>query len=620
MQNPSPSDYRPALELKRPSERNRPSNSEQANEKQQAPEKKAARPSPEVFARILRLARPEAKLLGWGTLFLAIGSAANLAFPQAMKVVIDEALAARSTAKVNQAALLMAGLFLVQGVAVSVRHFLFALAGERAVNRLRKQLFERVLSQEIGFFDQRRTGELTSRLSSDTTVLQGAVSGNISMVLRNAVLVVGGIALLVYTSPKLTLVMLSVVPPVAFGAVAYGRRVRKLAREVQDALARSGEVADESISGIRTVRSFAAEKAEVARYGAAVTEALALARKRIVAAATFMGGSSFFAYSSAVLVLWYGGRLVMDGSMTVGGLTSFIVYSMFVAFSLGTLSDLWAEFMKAGGASERVFELLDRVPAIPIEGGLRPTQIEGRVEFEKVAFAYPSRSDVQVLSGFELTLAPGEHVALVGPSGAGKSTLAALLVRLYDPQAGRVLLDGVDLRTLDPVWLRQQIGVVSQEPLLFSTNIAENIRYGRPEATDAEVEAAAKAAYAHDFITRFPEGYQTLVGERGVQLSGGQKQRVAIARALLKNPRLIILDEATSALDAESEHLVREALQVLMKGRTTLVIAHRLSTIVGADRVLVVEGGQIVQSGRHSDLLEQGGLYRRLVDRQVMAR
>jgi ATP-binding cassette subfamily B protein len=572
-----------------------------------------------TLRRLLSLARPEARTLLAGTFFLVIGSGMSLLYPQKMRQIIDEALGARDRAMIDRIALGMALIFAVQSLAVALRYYLFTTAGERVVTRLRQTLFASLMSQEVAFFDERKTGELTNRLASDTTVLQNTVSSNISMVLRNAVQALGGIAMLFYTSPALTLVMLAVVPPVAMGAVIYGRRVRKLSKEVQDALAASSEVAEESLSGVRTVRSFAAEKSEVARYRSAVEKSFELARKRIRQSSTFMAVASFSGFSAAAAVFWYGGRLVVDGSLTVGGLTSFLVYSMFVAFALGALTELWADFMRASGASERVFELMDRQPTIPASGGERLAHTEGRVQLQDVRFTYPARPDVPVLQGIELNIEPGEVVAIVGPSGSGKSTIASLLGRLYDPQGGRILLDGKDLKELDPEWLRQQIGVVAQEPLLFSSSIADNIRYGKAGASMAEIEAAAKAANAHDFITRFPERYDTLVGERGVQLSGGQKQRVAIARAMLKDPRLLILDEATSALDAESEHLVKEALDRLMKGRTTLIIAHRLSTVMDADRVMVLEGGKIVQSGSHTALMGQDGLYRRLVERQFVA-
>ncbi|MEI8256703.1 MAG: ATP-binding cassette domain-containing protein, partial [Deltaproteobacteria bacterium] len=396
-------------------------------------------------------------------------------------------------------------------------------------------------------------------------------------------------------------------------------RVRKLSRDVQDALADASQVAEESIAGIRTVRSFAAEAIERARYGRSVDASYSIARHRVISTGTFMGFATFLGYAAAAMVLWYGGRLVVAGRLTVGGLTSFLVYTIMVAFSLGSLSELWSDVMKAAGAAERVFALLDQPPTMSAGGAVRVEQIEGAIAFEQVVFAYPTRPDAPVLHGLDVTITAGEVVALVGPSGAGKSTIASLLSRLYDPDAGRITLDGRDLRDYDPDWLRRRVGVVSQEPILFSSTIRENIRYGRPDATDAEIEDAARAANAHDFVTRFPRGYDTPVGERGVQLSGGQKQRVAIARAVLKNPRILVLDEATSALDAESEHLVQEALDRLMTGRTTLVIAHRLSTVVGADRVLVLDGGRLVQSGSHRGLMGEDGLYRRLVERQFVA-
>ncbi|RKG63191.1 ATP-binding cassette domain-containing protein [Corallococcus sp. CA054B] len=569
--------------------------------------------------RLLALARPELGTLLVATVFLFISSGASLVYPQGVRILIDEALNAKNRGLIDKAALVMLAVFLVQGVATAVRFYLFTNAGERVVMRLRQDFFRRLMDQEVAFFDTRRTGELTSRLASDTTVLQNTVSANISQGLRNAVQALGGIVLLFYTSPSLTFLMLAIVPVVAVGGMVYGRRVRGLSRNVQDALAKASEVAEESLSGMRTVRSFAAEPSEVARYGNAVKNAYEVARNRARQSAAFMGGASSAGYIAAVVVFWYGGRLVVDGELSVGALTSFLIYTMLVAVSLGSLADLWADFMRASGAAERVFELMDRAPAIPSNEGERPATVEGRVELRDVHFAYPTRPDVAVLQGIDLTVNAGEVVAVVGSSGAGKSTLAALLSRFYDPLQGELRLDGRPLKSLDPSWLRGHVGMVAQEPLLFSCSIADNIRYGRPDATDAQVEAAAKAANAHDFIQRFPDGYRTEVGERGVQLSGGQKQRVAIARAVLKDPRILILDEATSALDSESEHLVKDALDRLMQGRTTLIIAHRLSTVANAQRVLVMEHGRVVQSGTHSTLMTQDGLYRRLVERQVVA-
>ncbi|HEY8210464.1 MAG TPA: ABC transporter transmembrane domain-containing protein [Myxococcaceae bacterium] len=572
-----------------------------------------------AIQRLLALARPEAGRLLLGMVFLFLGSATTLLYPQGLKYMVDEVLAKGRTDLMDQAALVLLVVFALQSAAVALRFYLFSTSGERIVTRLRDSVYQSLVRQEVAFFDARKTGELTSRLQSDASVLQSTVSANVSMALRNGVQVLGALGMLFYTSPQLTLMMLAVVPPVALGAVAYGRRVRRLSRDVQDALAQASEVAEESLAGIRTVRSFAAEEVEAKRYHDAVFKSFDLARTRARFAAMFMSAASFGAYGAIALVLWYGGRMVTSGALSQGSLVSFILYTMTMAFSLGALSDLWADFMRASGAAQRVFELLDRKPSIETSGGEQLPAVSGEVELQGVSFSYPTRKDVGVLGGVDLKVRPGESVAIVGPSGAGKSTIAALLGRLYDPDSGRVLLDGRDLKVLDPSWLRRQIGVVAQEPLLFSTSIAENIRYGRPGASDAEVEQAARAANAHDFISAFPEGYKTAVGERGVQLSGGQKQRVAIARAVLKDPRILVLDEATSALDAESEHLVQEALERLMRGRTTLIIAHRLSTVIGANRVAVLDHGHVVQVGSHSGLMAQEGLYKRLVERQFVA-
>ncbi len=569
------------------------------------------------LARLVELARPEVWWLALGAVCLVVGGGMTLLYPQAIRIVIDGAIEG-GMRSVNRAAVLMAGIFVVQAVAIAGRSYLFNVAGERIVARLRERLYRNLIGQEIAFFDQRRTGELISRLSSDTTVLQNTASVNLAIGLRAVVMAVGGLALLLVTSWRLTLVMLAIVPAIAIGSVVIGRRISRLSREAQDALAQASEVAEETLAGVRTVQSFTREPAETARYASAVWRSFAVARRRVRAVAAFIGGMALTGYGALACVLWFGGRLVVDGRMTVGGLTAFTLYTVYVAFAMSTLADLWSDLMRAGGASQRVFELIERTPELARGGELRPDVVEGRVELRDVSFAYPARPDLVVLDRVELVLEPGTVTALVGPSGAGKSTLSALIPRLYDPDSGTVLLDGVDVRDLDLAWLRSRIGVVAQEPLLFSTTIGENIRYGREGAADGEIEAAARAANAHDFVAALPDGYQTQVGERGMQLSGGQKQRVAIARALLKDPPILILDEATSSLDAESEALVQEALERLMRHRTSLVIAHRLSTVRNADRVVVVDGGRIIETGSHDRLMASDGVYRRLVQHQLV--
>ncbi len=571
-----------------------------------------------LWLRILKLAKPEKTALLWGTLFLIISSGANLVYPQMVRTILDQALSVRELSRVNQAALVIWLAFVIQGVASSLRFYLFTLAGERIVMRLRSQLYGHILDQELAFFDFHRTGDLMSRLSADSTVLQNAVSVNISMGLRNLAGAIGGLVMMIYTSPQLAMVMLVVVPPVGLGIVFFGKRIRAFSKRTQEALGEASTVSEETISSLRTVRSFTQEEFEKSRYNSALQKSLETARERIKQIAHFMNLAFLVGYTAISGVIWFGGRQIVQNQLTIGELTQFLIYLLMVSFSVGALGGLWGDLMAAVGASKRVFDVLDKIPEVDLKSGRKLSSVNGEIRFQDVQFHYPTRTDVEVLKKVNFVLKPGMTMALVGQSGSGKSSIASLVTRMYDPQQGRILLDGVPIVELEPQWLRQQIGVVSQEPVLISDTIEANILYGNSNATIEDVHRAAQLANAEIFIKGFPEGYRTLVGERGIQLSGGQKQRVAIARAILKNPQILILDEATSALDTESEALVQEALNRLMQGRTTLVIAHRLATIKDADLILVMEKGQIVESGSHEALLAQPeSVYKKLVERQV---
>ena len=569
----------------------------------------------ETFKKLLRLSRSEWPQLGWGLLFLAISSVALLAYPHSIKRIIDEAISQKNQSQLNMAALMALGIFAIQSITSALRYYFFTLAGEKTVKRLRARLFSQIMGQNITFFDKQKTGELLGRLSSDTAVLQNALSVNISMLVRSLVQALGGLVMLFITSAKLTVFILVIIPPLGLLAARFGRKVKAISKRAQDALAASSGVAEEGISGVRTVKSFAQEKFENNRYDERLEISFGLSKEKIGVIASFTNLVSLVGLSAVVFIVWYGGTLVIQGEMTVGTLTSFLLYVITVAFSVGMLGSLWTDFMSAYGASGRIFELLEKETE-NIEVGI-PQIKTGRIEFNDVHFAYPSRPEFPVLKGVSFSMDSHETVAVVGSSGAGKSTLVQLLMRFYETDIGSILFDGIDSKSYSLKGLRESIGIVAQEPILVSESLFENIRYGKPDATLVEVQNAARLAFAHDFITSFPDGYKTLVGERGVQLSGGQKQRVAIARALLKNPRILVLDEATSALDAESEHLVQKALEDQIGKRATLIIAHRLSTVKRADKILVIQEGRVVQVGSHSELFKQeNGLYHKLVERQ----
>ncbi|XP_078600013.1 uncharacterized protein LOC144875108 [Branchiostoma floridae x Branchiostoma japonicum] len=572
--------------------------------------------------RLFTMARDEWWILGLGCIALLISSASNMMAPLFFSFVVDAALT--SIEKVNHTVLVLLLIYIGGAIAAFFRSWLFTLAGMRFVARLREELFAAIVKNEIAFFDTTRTGELTNRLASDTGVVQNSVTVNISMLFRYLLQIVGSLSIMFVLSAKLTGVLLSCVPIVSIGAMVYGKYVQGIRKAFQDELAAASTVAEESISSIRTVRMFSGEEKSKRDYNVSVDKSYGYGKKLALAGGGFNGIVGVVAFGAIVLVLWYGAKLVImeqehpGTGITIGTLTGFMMYTLNVAMAFAFISSLYGDFMQALGASERIFDLLDRKAEVNMSGGKVLDGLHGGILFKNVSFTYPSRPDSEVLKEVSFAVEPGKVVALVGPSGGGKSTIVSLIERFYDPNSGTILLGGHDLSTLDPKWFRQHISMVSQEPTLFATTIKENIAYGR-EATDEEIEDAARQANAHQFISEFEEGYDTMVGERGVRLSGGQKQRVAIARSLIMNPTILLLDEATSALDAESEHLVQEAIDRAMKGRTVLVIAHRLSTVRNANEVVVIDKGRIAERGTHEELLHKGGVYKKLVLRQLSA-
>ena len=571
------------------------------------------------FVRLFTFIKPYRWQLITGVLAAGISSGLSLVFPQFIGRFFNAFMSGTTLSGLNMVVVLLLLVFLVQALFNFLRTYLLGVAGEGVVADIRQELFKHLLGLSIRFFENRKTGEITSRLTSDVSVVQSAVSTSLAQLVNQVVLLLGSLILLFITNLRLTLLMLAVVPVVMLGAVMFGRRLRKLSTNFQDAVANANASAEEAIAGIRVVKSFTAEPTESDRYTRQIQESYQLAKRRAVVRGLFISGIFFAMLSAISIVLWYGGRLVFSEAITAGDLAKFLLYTIFVAGAVGSLTGLYSQLQEALGASRRIFELFDTQNDLPLQSSTRQHKADtqhGSVRFEHVYFQYGDRGDGNVLHDINLTANPGEIIALVGPSGAGKSTLVTLIPRFYDPNEGRILIDNQDIKELELRALRSLVGIVPQETQLFSGTIMENIRYGRIDATDDEVEAAAKAANAHEFIAGFPQGYETIVGERGVKLSGGQRQRVAIARALLKNPRILILDEATSSLDSESESLVQAALDTLMQGRTTFVIAHRLSTIRNAHKILVLNNGRIVEQGTHDALMELNGLYKDLHDKQ----
>ena len=564
----------------------------------------------------LRLLWPYLRRYAWhgagASAALFASAALVLVLGQGVKHLIDGGFASGSQGQLNATALVMAGVIAALGVATACRFALVTWLGERVGADIRRAVFDHVITLSPAWFETARTGDVLSRLSADTAVLQALTGSALSQWLRSAVLLIGAFAMLVATSPKLSLVVLAVVPFVVVPLVLFSRRERGLSRVAQERVADLGALAEEMVSALRTVQAFTHEAVARTQFATATERAVAAAQARIRSRALVILGVILLGFGAITLSLWVGGREVLEGRMSGGALSAFVFYAIIVATSGAGLSELWGELQRAAGAADRIAELLAERPTItapPVPRTLPAPQ--GRVSFEAVSFSYPARPGTLALDGFTLDVAPGETVALVGPSGAGKTTVFQLLLRFYDPLSGQVRLDGVDLRDAEPGAIRSRLGLVPQDPVIFGADAWTNIRFGRPDATEAQVRAAAAAASC-DFLDALPRGFDTFLGEKGVRLSGGQRQRLAIARAILRDAPVLLLDEATSALDAESEAAVQQALARLSSGRTTLVIAHRLATVRRADRIVVMEAGRIVASGTHDGLVRQGGLYARL--------
>lgn len=563
---------------------------------------------------LLDLLHPYRLRIVFAFITLVVAAACVLLIGQGLKQVIDKGFVAGSAELLNYTLLGLLGVILVMSMATYSRFYLVSWLGERITADLRRRVFSHLLTLSPVFFEQNRTGDVLSRLTNDTTQLETVIGSSVSMALRNALLLLGGLVMLAVTSLKLMALVLVAIPFVLVPIIVFGRRLRKLARASQDSVADVGAYTDEVIHEIRTVQAYGHESASVESFNQRVEQTFGTGIKRVRQRALLVAAVITLVFSAVAMILWVGGHDVLAGSISGGELSAFIFYAVIVASAMGTISEVIGDVQRAAGATERLVELLATPSALPLSDKPEhlPLPARGAVEMRAVHFAYPTRLDSPVFDGFDLRVNPGEKIALVGPSGAGKTTVFQLLQRFYDPLAGEILLDGVDLKNADIQQVRARIALVPQDPVIFAASVRDNVRYARPDASDAEVVAACKAAFALEFIEQLPEGLDAYLGERGVRLSGGQKQRIAIARAILADRPILLLDEATSALDSNSEQAVQQALEVLMKNRTTIMIAHRLSTVVNADRILVLQQGKIVASGTHTELLANSDLYQQL--------
>ena len=573
-----------------------------------------------TLARVGRFVRPYLRQVAIAAVALLVAAGAVLAIGQGLRFVIDRGFVAGSADELDRALGLLGGVIAVMALATYARFYFVSWLGERVTADLRREVFSHLLTLSPGYFETTRTGEVISRLTNDTTMLETVIGSSVSMAVRNALLLVGGLVMLALTSAKLTLLVLAGVPLVIAPIVLFGRRVRRLARASQDRIGDVGAYVDEALHEIRTVQAYGHEAVDRARFGARVEEAFAAGRRRIAQRALLVAIVILLAFGAVGIILWIGGHDVLAGRISPGDLSAFVFYAVIVAGAVGAISEVIGDIQRAAGATERLFELLALEPAVraPADPQPLPSPPRGTVAFECVTFAYPSRPDTPALIDVDLSIARGERVALVGPSGAGKTTVFQLLLRFYDPLGGVVRVDGVDVARADPAALRRRIALVPQDPVIFAASVLENVRYGRPDATQDEVRAACEAAYATEFVERLPQGFASELGERGVRLSGGERQRLAIARAILADRPILLLDEATSALDAQSERMVQLALERLMAERTVLMIAHRLATVRHADRIVVMDAGRIVAVGPHERLVADNALYARLAALQFV--